>query len=222
MQIPLEIKESGRKHVTDDKREEECTIRFWGQKSKVQSTVRTIGVSYCNRNVHIMTLSRVSTEFRQHGIPYIFLLPYIPFVIRNCRKFRGIIRNYVSRNAAEFRGIPRNFALHRISHDWVVTNRSSKKAVKKTLTRVKTKIFVFIFSRKFCKNHTKITKIFAKIFAKNDAKIFAKTKIEAKIFAKTKITTNTYAKILLFGILIFWPDFFTIFWQKFRDNFCEN
>jgi hypothetical protein len=28
MQIPLEIKESGRKHVTDDKREEECTIRF--------------------------------------------------------------------------------------------------------------------------------------------------------------------------------------------------
>jgi hypothetical protein len=37
-----------------------------------------------------------------------FLLPYIPYAIRNCQKFRGIIRNSVSRNAAEFRGIPLN------------------------------------------------------------------------------------------------------------------
>jgi hypothetical protein len=102
--------------------------------------------------------------------------------------------------------------------------------------RVETKIFVFVFSRKFifafCENiiqkYTKITKIFAKIdakiFAKTkiEAKIFAKTKIEAKIFAKTKISTNTYAKILHFGIIKFWPDFFTIFCRNFRDNFCEN
>jgi hypothetical protein len=55
---------------------------------------------------------------------------------------------------------------------------------------------------------------------------------------KTNISTNTSANILLLGIIIFWPDFFTIFWQKFlrqflrklklmqnvraNENFCEN
>jgi hypothetical protein len=90
--------------------------------------------------------------------------------------------------------------------------------------RVETKIFVFVFSRKCCekiiRKYTKITKIFAK--TKMEAKIFAKTKMFAKTFAKTKISTNTYAKILLYGIIIFWPDFFTIFGRNFRENFHEN
>jgi hypothetical protein len=56
--------------------------------------------------------------------------------------------------------------------------------------------------------------------------MFAKTKIFAKYFAKTfaktKISMNTCAKILLFGIIIFWPDFFTIFWQKFSQQFLRK
>jgi hypothetical protein len=39
---------------------------------------------------------------------------------------------------------------------------------------------------------------------------------------EAKISTNTYAKIFLFGIIIFWPDFFTIFWQKFSRQFLEK
>jgi hypothetical protein len=68
--------------------------------------------------------------------------------------------------------------------------------------------FIFVFREKIIRKYTKITKIFEKI----EAKIFAKTKIEAEI------STHTYAKILLFGIIIFWPDFFTIIWQKFSRN----
>jgi hypothetical protein len=60
-----------------------------------------------------------------------------------------------------------------------------------------------------------------RIFAKISRKfIFAK--FDAKIFAKTKISTNTYTKIFLFGIIIFWPDFFTIFWQKFSLQFLQK
>jgi hypothetical protein len=72
--------------------------------------------------------------------------------------------------------------------------------------------------------HNFLAEIFAKIFTKTkvEAKIFAKTKIEAKIFAKTKLSTNTYAKILLFGIFIFLPDFFKIFWQKFSRKFSRK
>jgi hypothetical protein len=104
---------------------------------------------------------RVSTEFRQHGIPYIFFTSVYSVCHTELPK---IPRNSVSRNAAEFRRIPRNFDLHGISHELVVTNRSSKKAVKRTLTRVETKIFVFIFSRKFCEN---LFLLFAKKSYKN-------------------------------------------------------
>jgi len=44
------------------------------------------------------------TEFR-----IFFLIPYIPYTIRNCSKFRWIMRNSVLRNSsnsAEFLGIP--------------------------------------------------------------------------------------------------------------------
>ncbi len=44
------------------------------------------------------------TEFR-----IFFSIPYIPYTIGNCSKFRGIMRNSVlwnSSNSAEFRGIP--------------------------------------------------------------------------------------------------------------------
>jgi hypothetical protein len=78
--------------------------------------------------------------------------------------------------------------------------------------RVETKIFVCVYLRKF-------------IFAFREKIIRKYTKIKnifAKIFAKTKISTNTYAKILLFGIVIFWPDFFTIFWQKFSRQFLRK
>jgi hypothetical protein len=50
----------------------------------------------------------------------------------------------------------------------------------------------------------------------------SRKQIFAKTFAKTKISTNTYAKILLFGIIIFWPDFSQFFGRNFCDNFCEN
>jgi hypothetical protein len=47
----------------------------------------------------------VNTEFRTF-----FLLPYIPYAVRNSRKFRGSTRNSVSRNSKHFRGIPLKFA----------------------------------------------------------------------------------------------------------------
>jgi hypothetical protein len=68
---------------------------------------------------NLLLRNRVSTEFRQHGIPYIFVtsvchteLPKIP-------------RNYTEFCVTECGRIPRNFALYGISHDWVVTNRLS-------------------------------------------------------------------------------------------------
>jgi hypothetical protein len=67
-----------------------------------------------------LVISRVSTEFRQHGIPYIFVtsvysvchteLPKIP---RNYTEFRVTECSRIPRNSAEF-------ALHGISHDWVL------------------------------------------------------------------------------------------------------
>ncbi len=59
----------------------------------------------------LYTPCRVFSEFRRYGIPYVFFkFPYIPYVIRNCPKFRGIMRNSVLRNfsnTVKFRGIPR-------------------------------------------------------------------------------------------------------------------
>jgi hypothetical protein len=77
------------------------------------------------------------------------------------------------------------------------------------MPRVETKIFVF--SQKCLKN------LFS-LFAKNHTKIYENN----KNFRETKISTNTYAKIVLFGIIIFWPDFFTIFWQKFLRQFSRK
>jgi hypothetical protein len=66
--------------------------------------------------------TRVSTEFRQHGIPYIF----VTSVYSVCHtELPKIPRNYTEFRVTECCRIPRNFALHGISHDWVVTNRSS-------------------------------------------------------------------------------------------------
>ncbi len=48
---------------------------------------------------------RVSTEFRRHGIPSVFLLPSIPYSVRNWLKF---CRYSVSFNSLKFRGISRN------------------------------------------------------------------------------------------------------------------
>jgi hypothetical protein len=102
-------------------------------------------------------------------------------------------------------------------------NVCSKFYVSTRVFRISRK-FIFVFREKIIRKYTKITNIFA------------------KTLAKMNISTNTYAKILLFGIIIFWPDFFTIFWQKFsrkrklkrkfarkrkfsrklRENFREN
>jgi hypothetical protein len=47
------------------------------------------------------------------------LLPYIPDAIRNCQKFRGIIRNSVSRNSAEFHNVFVSAELRTISGNFL-------------------------------------------------------------------------------------------------------
>jgi hypothetical protein len=75
----------------------------------------------------------VSTEFRQHGIPYIFVTSVYSVCYTELLK---IPRNYTEFRVTECSRIPRNSVrfLHGISQDSLITYWSSLKAVKGTLT----------------------------------------------------------------------------------------
>jgi hypothetical protein len=147
----------------------------------------------------------VSTEFRQHGIPYIFFTSVysvchteVPKIPRNYTEFRVTECGRIPQNSAEFRGIPRNFALHGILHDWVVTNRSSKKAVKRTLTRGETKIFVFIFSRKFifafCEKSYENNEHFRENFRENWCENFCENENWSENFRENENWSENFGK----------------------------
>jgi hypothetical protein len=64
-----------------------------------------MGLSECLWMTNVPIVFRVSTDFRRHGIPSVFLLPSILYSVRNWLKFW---RNSAEFRDVQFRGISRN------------------------------------------------------------------------------------------------------------------